>query len=76
MFLKTSKGLFTLSITICGWAQCISIHRIPLTACLEFNFTVRDFVCPWHWLLIDFTVIRNCAQKFVLITDKNQLGII
>ena len=34
---------------------------------LEFDFTVRDFLCPWHWFLINFNVIRNCIQKFVLV---------
>ena len=27
---------------------------------------LKGFLCPWHWLLIDFNVIRNCIQKFVL----------
>ena len=27
---------------------------------------VTDFLCPWHWLLADFNIIRNCIQKFVL----------
>ena len=28
---------------------------------------VRDFLFLWHWLLIDFNVIRNCIQKFVML---------
>ena len=39
----------------------------------EFNSTVRDFLCLWHWLLTDFNIIQNCIQKFVfldrLVTD-------
>ena len=34
----------------------------------EFNCMVRDFLCPWHWLLIAFNIMRNCTQKFVLVT--------
>ena len=30
------------------------------------NCSVWDFLCPWHWFLIDFNVIQNCIQKFVL----------
>ena len=30
---------------------------------LEFNCTVREFICRFYWLL---NVIRNCTQKFVL----------
>ena len=37
----------------------------PFTG-LEFNYTVRNFLCPWHWLLIDFNVIRDYKRKFVL----------
>ena len=33
---------------------------------LKFSCMLRDFLCPWHWLLIDFNIIRNCIQKFVL----------
>ena len=29
---------------------------------------MRDFLSPLHWFLIDSNVIRNCLQKFVLIT--------
>ena len=29
---------------------------------LEFNCTVRDFLCPWLWFLIDFNVIQNCIK--------------
>ena len=25
--------------------------------------TVMEFICPFHWLLIDFSVIRNYTQK-------------
>ena len=35
---------------------------------LKFNCTQRDFLCPWHWFLIEFNVIWNCLQKFVLVT--------
>ena len=33
---------------------------------LKFDCTVRDFLSPWYWILIDFNVIPNCIQKFVL----------
>ena len=45
--------------------QTFLYNSILLTS-LEFKCTARDFLCPWHWLLIDFSVIRNCIQKFVL----------
>ena len=34
---------------------------------LEFSCTVKNFLCPKHWLLKDFNVIQNCIVKFVLI---------
>ena len=46
--------------------QTFVYNSILLTG-LEFHCIVWDFVCPWHWLLIDFNVIWNCVQKFVLL---------
>ena len=39
------------------------VYNSILLTGLEFNCMVRDFLCPRHWLLIDFSVIRNCVQK-------------
>ena len=36
--------------------QTFVYNSILLTG-IEFNCTVRDFVCPQHWFLIDFNVI-------------------
>ena len=38
--------------------QTFLYNSVLLTG-VEFNYTVRDFLCPWHWLVIDFSVIRN-----------------
>ena len=40
------------------------VHNSFLLNGLEFNCTARDFLCPSHWLRIDFNVIQNCLQKF------------
>ena len=37
----------------------IFLYNSVLLTGVEFNYTVRDFLCPWHWLVIDFSVIRN-----------------
>ena len=55
--------------TLSSTVQTFVYNSILLTG-LEFNCTVRDFLCPLHWPLIDFDVIRNCVQKFVLIGYK------
>ena len=34
---------------------------------LEFNCTVRDFLCPSHSIPIDLNVIRNWVQFIVMI---------
>ena len=34
--------------------------------CLEFSCMVRDFLCPWNWLLIYFNVIPNRVQTLAL----------
>ena len=34
---------------------------------LEFNCTVRDFLCPSHLIPIDLNVIRNWVQFLVMI---------
>ena len=46
--------------------QTFAYNSVLLTG-LEFNYTVKDFLSPWLWVLIDINVIRNCAQKFVLL---------
>ena len=46
------------------------INSILLTG-LEFNCTVRDFLCLSHLVLIDLNVIRNCIQILVLIIKVN-----
>ena len=48
--------------------QDISVQEFRINSILglEFNCTVRDFLCPWHLLLIDLNVIRNCIQIPVL----------
>ena len=33
---------------------------------LEFNCTVRDFLCPSHLIPIDLNVIRNWVQFLVM----------
>ena len=43
--------------------QTFAYNSVLLTG-LEFNYTVRDYLCPCHWFLIDFNVIRNCIQKY------------
>ena len=40
------------------------IYNSVLLTGLEFDYTLSDFLCPRHW--IDFNVIRNCIQTFVL----------
>ena len=45
--------------------QTFVYNSILLTG-LEFNYMVYDFLCPSHWLLIDFCIVQNCVQKFVL----------
>ena len=45
--------------------QTFVYNSILLTS-LEFNCTVKDFLCPLWWLLIDFNVTRNCTQRVVL----------
>ena len=46
---------------ICPWRQCKLSFKILL-----FNSMAKDFLCPLHWFLIDFNVIQNRVQKFVL----------
>ena len=41
-------------------------HNSILLTGLELSYTVREVIGPWHWFLIDFHVIRNYTQKFVL----------
>ena len=43
------------------------VHNSFLLTGQKFNCMVRDSLCPWQWLLIDFNVIPNCVQKFVLL---------
>ena len=43
--------------------QTFEYNSILLTG-NEFNCTVRDFLCPRHWLFIDFNVIQNCTQNY------------
>ena len=40
-----------------------AVNNSILLTGLEFNWMVMDFLCPWHWFLIDFNVIRNCTQR-------------
>ena len=37
--------------------QTFVYNSILLTG-LEFNSTMKDFFCPWHWLLIDFKFLK------------------
>ena len=62
-------------VLVLNWVKVVIIffstnfrYNSVLLTSLEFNCTVRDYLCPWHWLRIDFSVIRNCIQKFVLCT--------
>ena len=53
-----------------AWQKCpilvrTFVHNSILIIGPEFNCTVMDFICPWHWLLIDFNVIQHCIHKFV-----------
>ena len=48
-------------------------HNSILLTGLEFNCTVSVCLCRRHWLLIEFNVIRNCIQKFVLKTNISTL---
>ena len=43
------------------------VHNSILFVGLKFSCTAKEFLGLGHWLLIDFNVIRNCVQKFVLI---------
>ena len=36
--------------------QTFVYSSILLTG-LQFNYTMRDFLCPWHWLLIVDNII-------------------
>ena len=45
--------------------QTFVYNSILLTG-FKCNCTVKDFLCTWHWLLINFHVIQNCMQKFVM----------
>ena len=47
----------------------VRTNPILLTG-LKFNCTVMDFLCPWHWFLIDFNVIGNYTQKLILYVRK------
>ena len=42
----------------------IFVHNFILLTGLEFNGTVRDFLCPQNWLTIDFNVSQNYIQTF------------
>ena len=48
------------------WSVQTFVYNSILPIGLEFNCMVRHFLCPWHWLLIDFNIIRDCIRKFVL----------
>ena len=56
------KYLFGMDI-LCTKLQTF-VHSFILNG-LEFNCTVRDFLCPQHWFLIEFNIIRNCTQTFL-----------
>ena len=45
----------------------ICLYFSILLTGLEFNYAVRDLLCPWHWLLTNFNIIRSCAQKCLLL---------
>ena len=40
-------------------------HNSILLTDLEFNYREKDFICPWHWLLIYCNAIRNCICKWL-----------
>ena len=52
--------LFSIYLSV----QVFLIKSILLTD-LEFNCTLKVFLCPWNWLLIDFNAIWKCTWKFV-----------
>ena len=40
--------------------------QFPSPHWLRILLHSEEFFCQWQWLLINFNVIRNCIQKFVL----------
>ena len=49
---------------------CITNFRV-----LFYSPRRREFLCPWHWFLIDVHVIRNCVRKFVLLQFRLEVNL-
>ena len=49
------------------------LHNSILLPGLEFNYRMRDFICPWHWFLIDCNAIRNCTYKSLYCTASEKM---
>ena len=50
------------------------VYNFILLSGVEFDCTVKDFPCPWHWFLIHSNAIPNCIHKFVLITSEGRVS--
>ena len=55
--------------------QTFFYNSILITS-LEFECAVRDFLYPWHWLLMDFNVIivRNSSCGKVMFSQVSVHG--
>ena len=64
--IKELLTIWTKRFLRCHTTEQTFVYNSILLTGLEINCTVRHFLCPWCWLLIDFNVNRDCTRKFVL----------